>query len=122
MFRGQLVGFGVERNGGRLLFGVVLLVFQDLVRVSKLIFNFVAFVNLSNPFHDDRIVGVEPAFDDELVFQFVFDGDESLVCHVVVADNVNISLVEELERRSLRDDDGVRQCPFDQHGASLAVA
>ena len=41
--------------------------------------------------------------------------------HIVFVDDVNVPLVENLESRPLRDDDGVILHSADQHGAGLTV-
>ena len=64
---------------------------------------------------------LDPLLDDEEVFQFILDDDLALMGHVIFVDDVNIPLVENLERRPLRDDDGVLLHSADQHGAGLAV-
>ncbi len=51
----------------------------------------------------------------------LLDDDLALMHHVILADDVNVPLVEDLEGRPLRDDDGVLQHSVDQHGAGLAV-
>ena len=50
MFGIDLVVFGVEKVGERLLFRVEFLVLQGLFRLTKLVFHRRAFLNLPNPF------------------------------------------------------------------------
>ena len=107
--------------GKRLLFRVVFLVCKNLFRLAELVFHLLAVVNLSDPLENDLVVHIESALDDEDVLQFVLDGDLALMHHVILVDDVNVPLVEDLERRPLRDDDGVLQRSVDQHGAGLTV-
>ncbi len=46
----DLVVFGVENVGERLLFRVEFLVLEGLFRLTKLVFHLSAFLNLPNPF------------------------------------------------------------------------
>ena len=113
--------FGVENVGERLLFRVEFLVLEGLFRLTKLVFHLFAFLNLPNPFENDLVSHVKSAIDDKNVLQFVLDGDQRLMRHVILADDPNVSLVEELERRPLWDDDSILERSVDQDGAGLTV-
>ena len=113
--------FGVENVGERLLFRVEFLVLEGLFRLTKLVFHLFVFLNLPNPFQNDLVSHVKSAIDDKNVLQFVLDGDQALMRHVILADDPNVSLVEELERRPLWDDDSILERSVDQDGAGLTV-
>ena len=113
--------FGVENVGERLLFRVEFLVLEGLFRLTKLVFHLSAFLNLPNPFENDLVSHVKSAIDDKNVLQFVLDGDQALMRHVILADDPNVSLVEELERRPLWDDESILERSVDQDGAGLTV-
>ncbi len=66
-----------------------------------------AVVNLPDPLENDLVVHIKSILDDKDVVHFVLDGDLALMHHVIFADDVNVLLVENLESRPLRDDDGV---------------
>ena len=113
--------FGVENVGERLLFRAEFLVLEGLFRLTKLVFHFSAFLNLPNPFQNDLVFRVKSAIDDKNVLKLVLDGDQPLMRHVILADDPNVSLVEELENRPLGDDESVLERSVDQDGAGLTV-
>ncbi len=78
-------------------------------------------MNLPDPLENDLVVHIKSLLDDKDVLHFVLDGDLALMHHVIFADDVNVPLVENLESRPLRDDDGVLQRSVDQHVAGLTV-
>ena len=88
---------------------------------TKLVFHLSAFLNLPNPFQNDLVCHLKSALDDKNVLQFVLDGDQRLMHHVILVDDPNVSLVEDLERRPLGDDEGVLQRSADHDGAGLTV-
>ena len=83
------------------------LVRKGLFRLPKLVLHCLAVLNLSDPLQNDLVVHIKSALDDKDVVLFVRDGDLALMHHVILADDVNVPLVENLERGPLRDDDGV---------------
>ena len=85
------------------------LVLQGLFRGTKAVFHLRAFLNLAHPFENDLVCHLKSAFDDKNVLQFVLDGDQGLMRDVILVDDPNVSLVEELERRPLGNDEGVLQ-------------
>src|SRR5271157_3127281 len=105
----------------RLLFSVVFLVCHHLFRGTKLVFHLLAVANLSAPLEKDPVVHIESLVDHEDVVQLVLDGDLALMHHVIFADDVNVSLVEDLERRPLGDNECVLERSADQHAAGLAM-
>jgi hypothetical protein len=105
----------------RWLFSVVLLVGKSLFRRAKLVFCLFAVTNLSYPLQDKLFVRGQPTFDYKDVIQLVLDVDPALVRHVVFADDVNESLIENLERCPLRDDESILQRSVDQHVSGLTV-
>src|SRR5579883_1478721 len=113
--------FVVENDGEGRLFRVEFLVLKGLFRLKKLVFHLSAYLNLPNPFENDLVVHAKCAIDDKNVIQFVLDGDQLLMRHVILADDLNVSLVEQLERRPLRDDESVLERSVDQDGAGLTV-
>ena len=82
---------------------------QGLVWFAKLVFHLLAVVNLSNPFEDNLVVGLNSTADDKDVFQFTLNYDLALMDHPIVPDDVYVALVEDFKRRALRNDDGVGQ-------------
>ena len=97
------------------------MVLEGLFRRSILGFHFLPVANLSDPFQNDLVFHVNSALDDKNVVQFVLEGDQALMRHMIVADDPDVALVENLERGPLRDDDGVPQLLVDQNGAGLTV-
>ena len=94
---------------------------KNLFRGTKLVFHLLAVANLSDPLENDLVVHINSLLDDEDVVHFVLDDDLALMHHVIFVDDVNVPLVENLESRPLRDDDGVVQRSVDQHVAGLTV-
>ena len=97
---------GVE-NVGQQLLRVVFLVLEGLSRIAKLKFHLSALLNVPNPFQHDLVLHVQSGIDDKYVVQFVLDGDQPLFGLVILADDPNVSLVEDLENRPLRDKESV---------------
>src|SRR4051812_7710993 len=88
----------------------------------KLVFHPFAVADLPDPLEDDLIGFDQPALDDENVLILSLDGNQTLMHDVILTDHEYVLLVEKLEGRPLRDDEGVLQRPADQDGAGLAVA
>src|SRR5262245_43385480 len=104
-----------------MLFGVISWFSHHLFRGTKLVFHLLAVANLSDPLENDPVSQVESAIDDENVLQFVLDGDQGLMRRVILADDPNVSLVEDIERRPLRDYDGVMHLSMNHDDAALTV-
>ena len=85
-------------------------------------FESVTVVDLADAFDDDPVARREPSRQDEIVARLLPDDDLASTGGVVVADDVGKPPVVALERRPLRDDEGVLQLPANDHGARLAVA
>ena len=104
-----------------LLFRLVFWFGHDHFRLTKFEFHLLAVANLSDPLENDPVVHIKSLPDDKDVVHFVLDDDLALMHHVIFVDDINVPLVENLESRPLRDDDGVLQHSVDQHGAGLTV-
>src|SRR5262245_30275433 len=89
------------------LFRVKFQVGDGLFRLEELVFTLLAVANLSDPLQNEPVVRGKSALDHVEVVQLVLDDDLALVNHVVLVDDVNVLLVEDLESRALRDDEGV---------------
>src|SRR4051812_38618565 len=98
------------------------LVCKSIFRLAKLVFlHLPAIVNLSDPLENDSVTHLESTANYKDIVLFVLDVDQALMHHVIFIDDVNVLLVEDLEGRPLRDDDGVLQNSVDQQVAGLTV-
>src|SRR5262249_31903995 len=69
-----------------------------LLRLPKHVFHLVAVAELSAPLQNDFVGHIESLLDDEDVIHFVLDDDLTLMHHVILADDVHVPPVENLER------------------------
>src|SRR3569623_1599685 len=104
-----------------MLFGMILEARDDLFRLLIFAFHLVSVALLPHPFENDFVVGAESLFDDEEVVQLILNFDLALMRHVVLIDDVNVSLLKDLEGCPLRNHDGAMLHSAEQEGPGLTV-
>ena len=80
-----------------MLLCVIFLVRKGQFCWTELGFHRLAVANLPDPLQNDLIFHIKSALEDKNVLQFVLEGDLSLMHHVILAEDVNVELVENLE-------------------------
>src|SRR6218665_3755381 len=81
------------------LLGLVLERGHHFRRLFLFVLDFVAVADLADPFENDRVADRDAVLDDEDVVELVLDLDLVLVGNLVLVDDVDVPLVEDLERR-----------------------